>query len=537
MLNGRGLSGPAVGPRPRLALSEVDATALVNQRMSAIHAAPHKIAARIRYDILNEDYAYLIYERIEAAHDNKELIEDLGKFVNLSTNLGLDIANGVCVVWKHDARRYVPGATEDENEALRELVLETGFQTHAPSWNKEAYFIGPTTVVPVLRGARMTFDTLLPHFYDTVDNPDDLWGAPLAAMWRVLPDINAAFKTPSIFADESNTAAIVLDDDAWHYYAEETHSRFTPIGVARHGLGEFPGATLSFERPHGAGRWTCNQHQRLVDATITISYLDACLDLVRKGQNQKILALIGDLSRLPRGQAKHPDRGIALNTGTSGSEDTRIEAVDLNTDPEYAIKHQQWKMKAIARSYGGQVTSGASGNSQLESEIQFTHDALTEQRNQQIPFARDFERELWAKTVRVAKRQGHRLAARLPDPDEIRRSLIVDFPPLSRRFENIDAEIKWKNWALSKGLITFADCIRQTMPGASDQQLHDRVAANLKSQGPLIELMTKRDQSMAPTSDDQAPANKTMSQLNGEQGPRVRDANKERDDDDDAKRE
>ena len=514
-------AGPATGPRPLFALSDYDADDLVNDRLPTVEEQPHKVAARERFDILTENYKGLIEQKIRRTHHDKTIRKDLFEHIDLSTNLALDISNAICVVWKHDAVRYVPGASEEQNEALRLLVQETDFHTHARSWNPESFFLGPVTVLPVLRGERMTFDTLLPHFYDTIDNPDNLWGAPMAALWKVLPNLNAPSKASARFSADRETAAILLDQDSWRYYAHDSTGTFLePIGSMQHGLGEFPGATLSFERPHGVGRWSCRHHQRLVDATITISHLDACLGLVRKGQSQKILTLIGDLNSIPKGQMKHPEGPLVANTDGDTSQ-VSIDALDFNTDPEYAIKHQAWKMQGIARSYGGQVSSSAGSTSQLESQVQFTHDSLTEQRNEQIPFAREFERDLWSKTVRVAKSQRHPLADQLPDSDAIRESLVVEFPPLSRRFADIKSEIEWKDWALSKGMISHRDLVRPIMPGASDKQLTQRIADNLDDQAPLIAKMTTRDQSMAP---EASPANKTDSQLNGEQGPAVRDS-------------
>ncbi len=513
-------AGPAVGPRPMFALSDYDADDLINERIPTMQELPHKAAARLRFDILSEDYEDHVKAKIKATHRNQEVINDLFKHIDLSTNLALDIMNAICVVWKHDAERYVPGATDDENEALRLLVLETDFATHARSWNPEAYFQGPVTVLPVLRGSRMTFDTLLPHFYDTIDNPNDLWGSPLAAAWKVLPNLNAPSKAAEQFASHRETAAILVDENAWRYYAVSAEGTFLePVGMHRHGMGEFPGATLSFDRPHGKGRWDCRQHQRLVDATIAVSYLDACLGLVRKGQDQKVLVLKGDLDRVPKGQIKHPEGSLVIPTDGDPTQ-VDLSALDFNTDPEFAIKHQAWKMQGIARSYGGQVESRPGTASHLESQVQFTHDSLTEQRNEQIPFALKFERELWAKTVRVAKMQRHPLADRLPDSDKIRESLAIDFPPLARRFESIDAEIKYKDWSVSKGINSLTDLVRPHMPGASREQRTERVERNLDTDAPLITKMTTRDQSMAPG----APANKTESQINGEQGPKVRDS-------------
>ncbi len=518
------MGGPAYGPRPSLALTREQAFDFVELIPGYIDLetwSPEKQRAKARFDVLTEDYEQLIARKIDNTHYDESVRADLKTHITLAHNIALDMTREICVVWKHDARRYVPDASDAQNEALRQLVLETNYHTHARSWNREAFFLGPVTVIPVMRGNKMFFDTLLPHFYVTQDDPDRPWAAPLAAAWKVLDSREHSFARSAFYSQVHHQSAIVLDGEAWRYYRKaivEDEVSIEEISVVPHGLGEFPGATLSFNLSHGDGRWSCTAHQRLFDATVTVSYLDAVMNLIRKGQNQKLLVIKGQLDETAKGQVRHPEGSMRIDANNASLVD--VAALDFNTDPENAIKHQGWVMQGIARSYGGQVASRPGGTSQLEMEITFSHDALTEQRNEQIPFALEFERELWAKTVRVARQQRHPLADDLPDSDAIRESLIVEFPPLARRFDNIDAEIKYNDWALSKGIKSLKDVIRPVMPHASDEQCQQRIADNLDSDAPLITKMTTRDQSMAPT----APSNETESQINGARGPEVRDS-------------
>lgn len=516
------VGGPAYGPRPWLALDDESAEELLTQHLSTIQTDKRKKRARDRWRVYTENYRRLIKDRIDTTHFDEEVVERIFRHIDLANNLALDITNAVCNVWKHShaSNVRVEGASKRQNEALRQLLEESGFHRHAKSWNREAWLLGPVTAIPVIRNGRLSFDTLLPHFYDTADNSADPWGSPLAATWDI-SDHECATK------HDEKVTSILLDGQAWRYYEHQqgvgTGARPKLIEVVPHGVGEFPGATLSFDIAHGNSRWDCDRHQRLIDATIKIGCLEAVLDFVRKSQNKYLLVLLGNLTGVPTGQTLDSERPITANTGSAGSPNqVSISVENFDLDPESHIKHQAWLMQTIARSYGGQVASRPGSSSILESEVSFSHEALTEQRNEQIPFARDFMRELLAKAVATCKAQGHRLAAWLPSPESVREGLIVKFPPLSRSFANVDEQLKYEADALSRGKYSFADLVRPMLPGASDDELERFIKENLEKQAPLIALMTTRDQSLAP-----APANETESQRNGRQGPEVRDSNNE----------
>ncbi len=308
-----------------------------------------------------------------------------------------------------------------------------------------------------------------------------------------------------------------MDGDAWHYYKSTGKGSFELVSRVPHGLGEFPGQTLDFDISHGCNRWECGRHQRLVDATIKVGMIGAALGFVRKSQDKKLLTILGNLEGVSKGQTLDPEKPVVGRTQSPGQ--IQIDALDLDLDPENNIKHQAWVMQTIARSYGGQVASKPGSSSLLEAEVSFTHEALTEQRNEQIPFAKDFQRELLAKAVATCIQARHPLFLDLPSPEQIRTGLLVKYPPLSRSFANVDEQIKYNADGLSRGTLRYEDLLRASLPGASEQELTDHLIANLEAQAPLITLMTTRDQSLAPV-----PEAETESQRNGKQGPDVRDS-------------
>jgi hypothetical protein len=525
MLNQRRYTGPAYGPRPRLVLEQEGQEELLNG-LHFIESDPAKRGALERWLIYSEDYSELIRDLVKATHHDNEIKSRIFSHIKLANNLALDICNAICNVWKHASTSHisVEGARESQNVALRRLMEESGFYRHARSWNREAFLCGPTTVLPVIRGTRLQFDTLLPHFYETIDDADDPWGSPLAAAWDVrTPRKNRSGHGHNLVEYGSETSAVLLDGEAWSYYGNNK-GKFELLGTVPHELGEFPGATLDFDIAHGGTRWECDRHQRLIDATIVVGAIEAILNFIRKSQNKQLLTLLGNMDGLTSGQTLDPEKPIVGRTQNPQQLD--IGVIDFDLDPENHIKHEAWIMQTIARSYGGQVASRPGSSSILEAEVSFSHEALTEQRNEQIPFAKDFTRDLLAKSVRTCIEAKHPLYLDLPDPDAIREGLLIKYPPLSRSFASVDEQIKWERDRLSLGVIRHEDILRPQMPGASEEELTQHLTENLKAQAPLITLMTTRDQSMAPT-DTPVPVSETDSQRNGRQGPEVRDSDDE----------
>lgn len=509
--------GPAFGPRPELVVPDEAAEDLAASSRK-LHSDPRKRKAWERFLIYSEAYAPLVVQRIFDEYSDPETKRQLERFVDLSVNLALDVTLGTCVVWKHPAQRTIRDASDDALEAFQELVKECRFGSVSKALNRQAWYLGPTTAVPVMRGGKMTHDVLLPHFYDTIQNPEDPWGNPLAAGWDVqLPSGHLWAMAPD---KRPEAGAVVLDAESYRYYSISDKTKI--VATVPHGIGEFPGSTLRFDHTHATSWWGCDRHERLTHATIAVSVIQSALGFVRKSQNKWLLAITGNLSGVPAGQKLDPETPISGNA--ESPQLINFQTLNFDTDPKNFISHAVWIMNTVARSYGADLASGTtvdSGGSAIGADVKFSYEAQTELRNEQIPFARDFERDLWAKTIAVAKANRWRLADKLPDPEEFRDAFEVIYPPLSRTFASPQDEIAYRTYELQHGIRTYGDLLMNDMPDATPDQRHQQVLDNIKKQGEVVEELTKRDQSRAGMPGD--PKLETPAQQFGAQGPKVRD--------------
>lgn len=510
--------GPAFGPRPQLVLPTKTAEELVLHNSQRLTSDVRKFKAWCRFLIYTEAYELLILDKIWEQHSDKETRARLASYVDLSINLALDITRDVAVVWKHEATRHIRGAGTRANEAFLELVRETKFSAIAPSWNRQAWFLGPIIVLPVMRSGRMTFDTLLPHFYEVLPDPNDPWGNPLAACWDVatcdpIDVIAYGEKAPK-------AGAVLVDGDSYRYYSVK--DRATEVGRKSHSLGEFPGSALRFDTTHATAWWGCDRNQRLVDATINLGILNAKLGFVRKEQNKKQLVFKGDLGGMPKGQKHDPE--TAIQADAQNPEVIDIDAVDFDTSPENFIAHANWIIGMEKESFGAERDEAG--------RWIFSHEALTEIRNEQIPYAREFEADVWAKTVATAKANRHRLADKLPSPEAVRDGFEVRYEKLSRTFASPSEETAYKVHELSHGLIEHADMLATDFPHLSLEERRKMIMAKIEAQGDVFDAMAKRDQRRAGKEED--PKLQTAAQINGAEGPKVRDGvTPEREEDDD----
>jgi hypothetical protein len=521
--------GAAFGPRPALVLPRETAEDLVLRTSTRLVSSERRRKAWHRFLIYTEDYAGLIIDKLNEQHQDAETRARLAAYVDLSINLALDITRDVAVVWKHQATRTIRDATDDQNAAFLELVAEACFAAVAPAWNRQAWLLGPLTVLPVVRRGRMRFDTLLPHFYDVIQDHSDPWGNPVAACWDVAHSNELDHLAYGSLAPEATS--VVVDGTAYRYYsvrqagkevARVDHDTDKWIvedagDPTRHSVGEFPGSTLRFDTTHATSWWGCDRHQRLVDATIKIGCIDAKLGFVRKEQNKQQLVFKGDLSGMPAGQKHDPEIPIQADTPTP--EQIGIDTLDLDTSPENFIMHATWVMQTVAQSYGADLASAASGG--LGVRISFSHDSLTEIRNEQIAFARAFEKDLWTKTVAIAKANGHRLAKRLPDPQKVRAGFEVRYERLARSFESVAEEIEYKTWALSHGVLQHADLLAGDFPDRTPAERDEIIMKNIEAQGTMFDALARRDQKRGGEAED--PKLQTAAQINGAEGPKVRD--------------
>lgn len=464
----------------------------------------HKAAAR--WMIYTENHAPLIYDRLVNTLNDEAYRDEVIKHVDLSDNAAIDAIHDICTVWSQGPRRSVAGASRAEASAFNSLVVESLVDVHGQEWNELAEFVGPILVVPAIRKSKLRWDVLLPTYTEVTPDPDDPFGAPLAAAWPI-----HGTKT-----DSHAGHIMVLDGIGWSTWSVQG-GRYQQSGeTIEHGIGRFPGVPLRFDTPHATDYYgNPSRNQRFVDATIAVGAIRSVLAFTRKAQNSKLLVAIGWLGDAVKEQPLDPERGVAINqkpTNNGASiPSTTVNALDFDTAPTNSIAHANDYRRSVASAYGGTVAA--------DGRMVFDTEALTEQRRRHIPRARAFCRDLWANAVELCQKMRHPLAPSLPSAEKVRAGFAVDFGTMSRRFADPKQEAEHTDWLRSNGAIDQLDVMRkQGNENLDDEQLKARVQEKLDTQSWFNDEVTRRNLSMV------AGKSATASQAFGALGPMVRDA-------------
>lgn len=478
-----------------------------------------RASAYNRWLIYTECYGSLVNKKIDKVQRDSEVKERMKDHTSLAVNLGLDITRDVSVVWKPGSnRRLGEEMLEGENKAFHQLVTQSKFYSQAPVWNQKAWFLGPMIVVPVIRGGHLTWDSIHPHECEVLPDVENPYGPPAAVVWdRSSQGFFGIRRTDFDF--------IVIDKIGWRYI-KKSGGQLQQVGYEEHGFGRFPGSVLRFDVPTVDSWWGPDRHVRLVHATVTVSYLDTALSYVRKSQRGNQLKVVGNLQGMPKGQKiGDVDTALAVDTKTPGQYD--IDVLDFDLSPDNFIKQASWTMDKIAASYGGRTSfEGTAGVA--FGRISFDHSTLTELRNEQIPYAREFESELWPLAVEMAMQMGPLdRTADLPQPERVSDELFIEYQRLSKTYSDEKEAREDTDWRLSRGLETYGTVMQREHPELTEDEAQERIEANLDTQFPIREKQARLNASLVPddpTKPETSPGMKDPAELNGAKGPQVRDA-------------
>ena len=499
----------AYGPSPGSVLPDEEAEKLVERVSRRFEDDERKKRAYERYRIFTEDYSDLIEARIDYAWSDSETKIELKKFISLAMNPALDITKQVAVVYKQGVRRFVDGANEKEQDAVHNALNQSQINRMAPQWNRLAFLLGPVCVIPVVRNKRLTWDTLLPHFYDIVRDEKDPMGPPKAVAWTL--------SSSDELSQKSDT--VVLDGKSWRYY-KTTDGQVRLVDEVDHKTGVFPGSILRFDTPLDSDWWGAARNQRLVHGTVDVGVINAVLNFVRKSQNHKLLTIIGKLANVPQGQKKDPEHALVANKRQG--EPLEIQALDFDTDPENFVKHIRFIYEQLIESFGipgHSVTFDAgSGSGSPAERLRMSHEGLTELRNEQIPYAREFEHDLVSKATRMMRAMNHPMAPDLPKDEDMDDGYRIEFAELARAFNDPMAEANYIDWQLRTGQTSVPRLLRQKNPTLSPTQTKALLDEILEEQSEWHDKVTKRNMGL-----DGEENIETAAQAFGKQGPKVRD--------------
>lgn len=458
-----------------------------------------KYGAQKRLRILLEDFRTDIILRICETHELQNHQDRISKFASVAINPARDITQAVAMAYDLGVRRVLKGASEEASLAFAQLVKESMASTKAPIWNRYAFLLGPTLVIPCVRKGKLALELIRPDAVDIQLDPEDPMGVPSKAVWA---------------AHGAGTDFVMLDQNEWRFLDDKGKDTKPP---QVHGLGYFPGAVMRLDEPVDDW-WPRNWQERLVDGTITCAFIYAKMSWTRKSQNKKILAVIGDTESIPKGQVIDPELAWVISTQKLNA--TQVSIQDFNTSPEFFLQELRFTFEQLIESYGIPQSAvnfdvGADGGL---GGAQISKDKLGHLRQSQIPYLSRGEHELWPAAVAVAIKAGHPLASKLPPADEIREMLDVQWPVMRVIDDPLKREELYQA-RLKRGGVSPLDMLQEDHPELTRDECRALMESNLAEYAALNDAITSRGLIM-----DLSSGLVASSEALGKLGPMVRDA-------------
>lgn len=519
------MPGPGLGP---LLSDHVLAEAI--ERGHELANSIRKARAAERQDILDEDFHHLVVAKIEDLQKDKRIARRMVPHVSVLLNPASDITTQAACVYKRGARRNLIDAHEDEAKVW--AGLHRGIDLQMPTVNRTAFFVGPTAVVPELRGNRVVRTVLKPHQYDVVlDRSDSSTVA--ALVWEVERGTNLAESDPQ------TVRWIVLDREAWRYFNFQWVPVKGPEGheVVEHGIHDEHGApTVPFAvfrtSPAVAPDWWgSSQNQRLAEATIDACYVWARMQFVRKSQDANLIHLFAAMEAdIPQGQLlSDPEGAIVAYSQRAGA--IQFGADDISIDPAKHLRHIEAIYQFAARAYGlndARVSVSEDAGGAPVAEIRIKDRQAAAIRNEQIPFMADGEQRLAIVTSSLVRRNRARDWATVPPPDEVLERFDIEYPEL-QVIDDPKARREHFDWERKNGLKSRVDLVQLEHPEMSREEALDFIKRNVDEENDVNEILAERNQPVD-GGDLGGPDIETPGEQNGSKGPLVRDAKRDADD-------
>lgn len=450
--------------------------------------------ARRRLKILSGNFHDVILARLCRTYKDPEVKSRMQEHIGVVANLGADITRALaCVYDQHPRRRFRDG-TEDENKAILDLNKLTRWRAKSKDLNAKAWFVGPVLEMPVaVRDSngvmRLNRRIITADRIDVQTADDDPLGPPIAAAYPWIENGKRVIK----IVDQENEYTFSADDNSETPLRTEPHGVTEPDGKTP----RFPGTLHRYDVPTDPDDyWTFRQHARLVDATEEAGLIYCTASWIRKSQNRKLLAAIGNLNNLPASTKLDPEKGVMWMVDDSEVLPS-FSVSDLNTPIDGFAAHYKWIAGVTIESYGVpqsevdfDFAAGAGGSSVTALNLQ--HDRKVKLRNDQIPFAIESEERGQYNLAAVAKRAGIPGAEKLPDLSEFAERFQVEFPELAR-VEDPAARQAELDWKLSRGMTTDAHIYQMEHPELTLDECHAAVMENLERQAETNEFKASRN--------------------------------------------
>jgi hypothetical protein len=517
-----------VGPGfvPSTAATTVDE---LLRRLHEDESSARKVAALHKRWIWDEAFTPLVQELIQSRWENWDIKNRMERWITLDINAGKDITRHIAIAYSYGTRRLLKDGEEDQEKAWKKLLGE--IDTQMVGVNRGAFLAGPVAVIPVVKKGRLARQILWPDAYDIQTDPSDPFGHPVAVGWEV----NDGTNTDQ--TNQNRVRYVVVDQEAWHYYNASGSRVRGPDGleVVPHGcLDErkeptCPAEIFRLDEPQDPDWWSSTTNDRLLWATVEICLTLTRLRFLRKSRDHKLMSLIGLTSsdKPPNQLLADPEAPVELYSKSAPS--VAINVHDHVVDPTPFFSEIMFGYGNLVESYGLPASSitwnfmGSGETTTPNVTLQASKKHLSHIRSEHIGFFDPSERRLSVKTSAVVRASGiPALMEHIPPPDEMFEQHTIEYPDLDT-IDDPKARREQDEWELKNGMVSRVDLVQRKWTHLGRPECMDLITRNVEEETKVNELLAKRNLPLGNTNALGEDVSLTADQVNGAQGPQVRD--------------
>ena len=478
-------------------------------RMNKRVTSPRRQSAQARIDIAKNEFAHLVYSRIDEVWETYSVRKEIKAHAKMSMINPLNnITKGITTAYNVPPTRTLKDQSEEINKKFAALLEEGMITIGAKQWLTLSFISNTIIVVPTIRelplGRKLVWDMHLPNTTEVITEEGD----PLQV---------AIMGT--VFGDQ----VCVLDNEAWWYFDEDDNI----VNKIEHNLGIFPGTTFRIAPPMES-YWDPTRNNNVVFGTIELARIWAEMSWIRKAQSRKIPVIIAQSLEddVPAGQVFHPEQPFEAQT--DNPENFKFTIEDMVTSVDEFQKHISIIYHELAESFGidssaidfDSSVQGAENTVGLGQAQQ--HARLAEIREDHIQWLRVAEKDLTWKTALMAQRFNHPNSV---DPSIVKDNYEVVWGPLMF-VDHPQIRTQVQAERIKLGVMSPVDVVLADHPDWTREMAMKWIEQITEEKRAIAEFHAANN---LPT--DQVEANMTVAERQGQEGGFQRAENEEEEDD------
>lgn len=437
--------------------------------------------AQAKLDLYHDDYEDIIRAKIkELFHPDN--YQRLYYHVNQSQNVLKRVINEISTVYKVE-----PVRDFKNDERYQEIIQRAKLDRKLKKINRYTNLLNESLLKIGVRNGEIVYDILTPNIVTVIQNEIDPTQAD-AIIYMLT---------------RSNT---VGDDQIFYYYWDITGNHYildknfrinsviydsaAPAGDPafypyrdKEGRPVLPFVVFHREEPEDSF-WDQDSGRDLVNATIMVGIKMTLFDYYFKVASFKQPYIIGDEISVPSKQILDP-----LTVFQAKGEGAQIGLLDMQINLDQLKDALVFQINSIINNYGISADQWSLSISEVSGRaLKIRNRALLEIRQEQIPYYRDYEREIFEKTKIVNN-------AHFPDKPIKAEEFSIDFGEIEFP-EDPEEELRLDSKRLKMGLISLGQFYKKYNPDVDEKEGEKRIIENLEKLKKLREEHPSLDEMM-----------------------------------------